>query len=332
MSKNILIVGGAGYLGSHMTLKLQEKGFTPIVLDNLSTGHRHAVQHAELIVGDMGDAACLKYLFSKRPIDAVMHFASCIEVGESVKNPGKYYQNNVANTLTLLRALVQAKIKHFIFSSSAAVYGEPRYTPIDETHPLCPVNPYGRSKWMVEQMLEDFSRGHGLQYAALRYFNAAGADPLSRVGEEHPHESHLIPLMLAASLGERDALTVYGEDYQTPDGTCVRDYVHVDDLCEAHLLTLQALWEGEGNRIYNLGTGRGYSVREVIAMVEKVTGRKVPVVKGERRAGDPAVLVADPGKAVRELGWKARYKALEVIVDHAWRFLKEKSVKECRVD
>jgi UDP-glucose 4-epimerase len=316
----ILVVGGAGYIGSHMVLKLQAKGFKPLVLDNFSTGHRHAVAGVEWIEGDCGDQLLLERIFASLPILAVMHFASCIEVGESVRHPGKYYHNNVANTLNLLSALENRPIKAFIFSSSAAVYGEPQYTPIDETHPLLPLNPYGRSKLMVEQMLQDFEKSQGLRYMALRYFNAAGADPQSRVGEEHPHESHLIPLVLQAALAQRPFITVYGRDYPTADGSCIRDYVHVDDLCEAHLLALQALLEGAESKSYNLGTGYGYSVLEVIRKAEQVTKTKIPIQEGQRRPGDPAVLVADPQRAMHDLAWQPQYPDLSMMIKHSWNF------------
>lgn len=321
-TKNILVVGGAGYIGSHMVLKLKAKGFTPIVLDNLSTGHRHAVKEVEFIQGDMGDSPLLEQVFSAWPMLAVMHFASFIEVGESVANPGKYYHNNVANTINLLRALIKAKINAFIFSSSAAVYGEPHYTPIDEAHPLAPLNPYGRSKRIVEEMLLDFMHSDGLRYAALRYFNATGADPLGRVGEEHPHESHLIPLILQVAKKQRRTITIYGEDYPTPDGSCVRDYVHVEDLCEAHLLALQALLDGGSpSKTYNLGTGCGYSVKQVVDIAQQVTQCPIPLTIGPRRPGDPAILVAAPQCAMRELHWQPQYPDIETMIAHSWRFI-----------
>jgi UDP-glucose 4-epimerase len=273
----ILVVGGAGYIGSHMVLALQEAGFTPIVLDNLSTGHRDAVLNAELIVGDMNDTVLLQQLFQSYNIAAVMHFASFIEVGESVKNPLKYYQNNVAATLTLLECMLKNNIKHFIFSSTAAVYGEPQYTPIDEAHDIAPINPYGHSKAMVEQVLHDLSLSHDLHYASLRYFNAAGADPLGRLRERHEPESHLIPIVLQAIEGEREYIKVNGRDYPTLDGTCVRDYVHVADLCQAHLLALKKLMAGEKKIIANLGTGHGFSVQQVIEAAKAVTQKPITV-------------------------------------------------------
>jgi len=321
-SKKILVVGGAGYIGSHMVLHLQAKGFEPLVLDNLSTGHRHAVNHAELIIGDMGDTALLEKIFSSHSIRAVMHFASFIEVGESVRDPLKYYENNVANTIRLLRSLIQWNINTIIFSSSAAVYGEPHHTPINETHPLAPLSPYGHSKKMIEQILADLSLSHGLRYAVLRYFNAAGADPEGRAGEEHPQESHLIPLILQVAKKQRETMTIYGKDYPTEDGTCIRDYVHVSDLCEAHLLALHALWEGQSNKIYNLGTGIGHSVQRVIDGVQNITQQKIPITHGPRRFGDAAILVADPALAMRELDWKPKYPELDTIIKHSWDYCK----------
>lgn len=320
-TKNILVVGGAGYIGSHMVLKLKANGFEPIVLDNFSTGHPHAIQGVELINGDMGDSQLLARIFSTWPILAVMHFASFIEVGESVVNPGKYYHNNVVNSVNLIRALIKAGIHIFIFSSSAAVYGEPHYTPIDEAHPIAPLNPYGRSKRIVEEILFDFMQSDGLRYVALRYFNAAGADSQGRIGEEHPHESHLIPLVLQVAAQRRKAITIYGEDYPTPDGSCIRDYVHVEDLCEAHLLSLQALLNGAPSNTYNLGTGCGYSVKQIVDMAQQVTQCNIPSISGPRRLGDPAILVADPQCAMRELSWKPQYPDIATMIAHSWHFL-----------
>lgn len=316
--KPILVVGGAGFIGSHMVLCLQRAGFTPIVFDNLSTGHRDAVINAELIVGDLSDHHQLKKLFETYDFLAVMHFASFIQVGESVVKPAQYYQNNVVGTLQLLNAMLHAKVHNFIFSSTAAVYGEPRYTPMDEQHPLSPVNPYGHSKRMVEQILEDFANAYHLRYASLRYFNAAGADPEGRLSERHEPETHLIPLILRAAKNSQSAITIFGRDYSTPDGTCVRDYIHVNDLCEAHLLALQALLNGQSQMIYNLGTGQGYSVQEVIDAAKAVTQNEINVIEGSRRLGDPAVLVADPSRAFKELGWTLKYPELTTIIKHAW--------------
>ncbi len=316
----ILIIGGAGYIGSHMVLALQAHGMTPIVLDNLSTGHRDAVINAECIIGDMSDKNLLREIFTKYNISAVMHFASFIEVAESVKNPAKYYHNNVANLFPLLDVMAECNIKQFIFSSSAAVYGEPQYNPVNEKHPLAPINPYGRTKRMVEEIITDYAASNGMQYAILRYFNAAGSDPKGRVGERHPHESHLIPLVLATARGERAHITVYGNDYATPDGACVRDYVHVTDLCDAHLLALQALQEGKQQLIYNLGNGQGFSVMQVIAAARSITGCNIPVNLAERRAGDPAILVADASLIKQELNWRPQFGNLHTIIEHAWGF------------
>lgn len=323
-TKLILVVGGAGYIGSHMVLCLQEAGFTPVVYDNLSTGHRDAVLNSELIVADLADKKKLEKVFSSYPFLAVMHFASFIQVNESVRHPAKYYENNVSNTLNLLNAMIKTEVKHFIFSSTAAVYGNPQYTPIDEKHLLLPVNPYGQSKRMVEQILEDYANAYDFNYASLRYFNAAGADPAGRLTERHEPETHLIPLILQAVAGERDHITVYGRDYPTPDGTCIRDYVHVMDICQAHLLALKKITSDNSNCIYNLGTGEGYSVQEVIDTAMQVTGRSIKIVEGKRRAGDPPILIADALLAQKELGWIPQYSALSKIVEHAWGSLKYK--------
>jgi UDP-glucose 4-epimerase len=314
----ILVVGGAGYIGSHMVLALQQAGYHVVVLDNLSKGYRDAVLNAELIVGDMGDKQLLTTLFSSRRFSAVMHFASFIEVGESVQFPAKYYQNNVAATLTLLEVMLAHKVDQFIFSSTAAVYGEPHYAPIDEAHPIAPINPYGRSKWMVEEIIKDYAKSDNLRYAILRYFNAAGADPQGRLRERHEPESHLIPLILQVAAGLREVITVNGRDYATEDGTCVRDYVHVSDLCSAHLLALEALSQREENVLCNLGTGQGYSVQQVLDVARLVTGHAIPTVDGPRRPGDPAVLVAEATLAKRVLNWTAVYSDLTTIVKHAW--------------
>ncbi len=317
-TKNILVVGGAGYIGSHMTDFLQRFGYTPVVLDDLSTGHRDAVLDNELIVGSLRDISLLDQIFKSRTFDAVMHFASFIQVGESMHNPIKYYQNNVAHTLNLLNAMIKHNVKKFIFSSTAAVYGEPQYTPIDEHHPIAPINPYGRSKQMVERVLQDLSAAQGFCYAALRYFNAAGADPAGRLTERHEPETHLIPLVLQVARGDREAVTIHGRDYLTPDGTCIRDYIHVTDLCDAHLKSLHALDQGKTQSVYNLGTGQGYSVQQIVDVAREVTQRKIPVIYGPRRIGDPAILVADAKQAMRELKWTPVNSDLRTIIQHAW--------------
>ncbi len=318
MPDTILVVGGAGYIGSHMVKRLRRAGFHAVVADDLSAGRREATLGAPLHVGDIGDAAFVDALLAETRPAAVMHFASFIQVGESVVDPAKYYRNNVAATQVLLEGMRAHGVARFIFSSTAAIFGDPEYVPIDEAHPKAPINPYGRSKWFVEQMLEDFDRAYGLKSTCLRYFNAAGADPEGELGECHEPETHLIPLILQVASGRRAHITVYGDDYATPDGTCVRDYIHVEDLCEAHLLALRRLLEGGASARYNLGNGNGYSVREVIEAVRRVTGHAIPVVAGARREGDPPVLVADARAARATLGWQPRYADLDAIVAHAW--------------
>jgi len=320
MTLKILVVGGAGYIGSHMVQRLGDEGAQVTTLDNLVSGHRDAVLGGEFVAGDMADRALLDSLMAARNFDAVMHFASYIEVGESVRLPAKYYRNNVANTLTLLEAMQRAGIDRFIFSSTAAIFGTPQYTPIDEQHPRLPINPYGRTKLMVEDILGDYTRAYDLRAVCLRYFNAAGADPAGRLGERHDPESHLIPLALQTAAGRRSAISMFGTDYDTPDGTCIRDYVHIADLCDAHWRALQSLLEGGSSAAYNLGNGEGFSVREVIETVRRVTGRSFVVKEEARRAGDPPRLVANAHAARTQLGWTPRYPALETIVEHAWNF------------
>ena len=317
----LLVVGGAGYIGSHMVQHLLSAGHSVVIADNFSTGFRDALvvpgvtAVAEL---DIADNAALSDLFSSYSFDAVLHFASFIQVGESVGEPSKYYANNLSATLTLLQAMVKAGVQRFIFSSTAAVYGDPAYVPIDEAHPKAPINPYGRSKWMVEQVLEDFDRAYGLKSVCLRYFNAAGSDPGGRLGERHEPETHLIPLVLQAASGRRPAITVFGRDYDTPDGTCIRDYIHVADLVAAHALALDYLQLGGDSSAFNLGNGNGFSVQEVIETARQVTGREITVVDAARRPGDPPRLVADARKARSVLGWQPRFADLETILAHAW--------------
>lgn len=314
----ILVVGGAGYIGSHMVKLLLGGGYQTLTLDNLSSGYRDAVLGGEFIHADLADRPALDRLFAEKKIDAVMHFASFIQVGESVKEPAKYYENNVTNTLNLLDAMVARGIKRFIFSSSAAVYGNPVTVPIPEDHPKNPINPYGRTKWMVEQILEDYDRAYGLKSVCLRYFNAAGADPEGQLGERHEPETHLIPLILRAASGRAPDIKVFGRDYATPDGTCIRDYVHVADLCDAHRLALDSLLKGGESAVYNLGNGNGFSVAEVIAATERVTGKKIPVTDAPRRAGDPPSLVANAANARAALGWQPQHDDLDAIIAHAW--------------
>jgi len=320
MKAAILVVGGAGYVGSQMVRHLCRAGYHPVVLDNLSGGRREAFGPARLVVADLGDPGALNALMQAFDFKAVMHFASFIQVGESVADPAKYYDNNVGNTVRLLDAMVRHKIGCFIFSSTAAIFGEPEYVPIDEKHPKAPINPYGRSKLMVEQILNDFDRAYGLRSSCLRYFNAAGADPDALTGECHEPETHLIPLVLQAASGRRAAITVYGENYETPDGTCIRDYIHVCDLCDAHLLALEALLDGGASTHYNLGNGAGYSIMDVIAAAERVTGSAIARESGTRRPGDPPVLVADSTLAKAALRWTPKFADLDTIIEHAWQW------------
>jgi UDP-glucose 4-epimerase len=315
----ILVTGGAGYIGSHVVKELLSQGHQPIVFDNLHTGHRKAVKNAVFIEGDLSDARKLKETFQSYPIHVVLHFAADCLVGESVQNPVKYFKNNVKNSLQLIEILEEFEITKLVFSSSAAVYGEPREIPISEEHPCAPTNPYGETKWIFEKVLQAFHDAGKLDFISLRYFNAAGADPEGELGEDHSPETHLIPLVIKTAM-DGTSVPVYGKDYNTPDGTCVRDYIHVADLANAHLLALRNLEEGKISGIYNLGNGNGYSVREVIEMVEKVTGRKVTVVDSPRRPGDPARLVASSEKIRKELGWISRYPDLETIVETAWQW------------
>lgn len=315
---NILVIGGAGYIGSHMVKLLGLMGCEVTTLDNLSSGHRDAVLFGSFAEGDLADRALLAQLLQSGCYDAVMHFASFIQVGESVKDPAKYYENNVSNTLNLLDAMRTADVKRFIFSSTAATFGAPQYTPIDEVHPQNPINPYGRSKLMIEQVLGDYDRAYGFKSVCLRYFNAAGADPDGELGERHEPETHLIPLVLQAASGRRAHIEVFGRNYDTPDGTCIRDYIHINDLCTAHWLGLQSLMKGGGSQRYNLGNGNGFSVQEVIDTANRVTGRPVTVRDAPRRDGDPARLVADATLARQQLGWQPQFADLETMVRHAW--------------
>lgn len=318
----ILVCGGAGYIGSNMTAMLAGAGYEPIVFDNLSKGHRQAVKDAEFVQGDLADYELLLKTLGKYKIEVVMHFAALIEVGESVESPLKYYQNNVCNTRILLAAMESAGVNKFVFSSSAAVYGIPEAVPIVEDSRKEPINPYGQTKLVVERMCHFQSQTGRLRYASLRYFNAAGAGSNCSLGEDHSPESHLIPLVIAAAMGKRREAKIFGTDYPTDDGTCIRDYIHIDDLCRAHLLALVKL-EENNELVYNLGNGKGYSVREVIEAVKKVSGREFAVVETERRAGDPPILTADASKAVRELGWKVQFPKLEGIVATAWKWHSE---------
>ncbi|MBU0498483.1 MAG: UDP-glucose 4-epimerase GalE [Gammaproteobacteria bacterium] len=314
----ILVTGGAGYIGSHMVKRLAQEGYSVVTLDNLSTGYADAVRYGEFVRGDTGDAVLLGRLFEENEFAAVMHFSAFSLVGESVSDPAKYYRNNFSSTQNLLDAMLRHGVSRFIFSSTAAIFGEPIYSPMDEAHPNSPINPYGRSKLMVEGMLGDYDQAYGLRSVSLRYFNAAGADPEGELGERHEPETHLIPLVLQAASGRRDRIAVYGTDYETGDGSCVRDYIHVWDLCEAHLQALKWLLADGLTRVFNLGNGQGYSVREVIEVAREVTGVNIRVEEVARRAGDPAILVADAALAERELGWHRCFPSLEQIIRHAW--------------
>ncbi len=316
----VLVLGGAGYIGSHTLLHLRTAGVDAFAYDNLSVGHRAAVLDADLVAGDLADGDLLERTLRSRGVDAVFHFAACCYVGESVENPEKYYRNNVVNAITLLSAMRRAGVSLYVFSSTCATFGNPLRPTLAEDHPQDPINPYGRTKLMMEQMLPDWERAYGLRSVCLRYFNAAGADPSGRIGEDHEPETHLIPLVLRAALGLAPPVRILGTDYDTPDGTCIRDYIHVNDLAEAHRLALEHLRAGGASGHFNLGNGQGYSVREVIAAAERVTGRTVPAVTAPRRAGDPPRLVADWRKARERLGWTPRFGDLDTIIETAWRW------------
>ena len=342
--QTILVPGGAGFIGSHTILALHEAGFNTVVLDNFSNGHRDSVLAGELVEGDISDSALLDKVFSDHKIDAVVHFAAFIEAGESMVSPLSFYENNTAGSMSLLSAMKRADVKRIVFSSTAAVYGQPSETAdpeatLIETLPKAAINPYGESKWAVECMLRDCARAHGLQAIALRYFNAAGSDPEGRIGERHDPESHLIPLVLQAASGARADIKIFGTDYPTPDGTCIRDYIHVCDLADAHVKALQHLFDlpqaseakttrapnyGEGfYDAFNLGTGRGFSVREVIDVARKVTGISFTAIEQARRAGDPPALVANAEKAAKTFYWHPRYPELSKMVEHAWNFMQK---------
>jgi UDP-glucose-4-epimerase GalE len=315
----VLVTGGAGYIGSHAAKALHRAGYRVLVYDNLVAGHRAAVKFGDLVEGDILDTDGLTEVLRRQQVFAVMHFAAFLDVGESVRDPSKYYRNNVAGAASVLSAMAAAAVKHFVFSSTCATYGEPIETPIAETHPQQPINSYGESKLAIERALPHFERAHGMSWVALRYFNAAGADPDGEIGEDHEPEIHVIPRAIEAATGGR-RLEVFGDDYPTPDGTCLRDYVHVSDLADAHLRALETIVETGKSGAYNLGTGRPHSVREVIDTVERVSGRAVPWALGPRRPGDPAVLYAAPHKAQAELHWTPRHADLDAIVRTAWNW------------
>ncbi|WP_456370677.1 UDP-glucose 4-epimerase GalE [Thermodesulfatator atlanticus] len=324
MAKKILVTGGAGYIGSHVVKLLDEKGFEPVIVDNLSAGHRDAVLAGDLFVEDLRDKEIIDKLFDAEEPLAVMHFAAYIVVPESVSDPLKYYENNLSATINLLQIAAKHKVSAFIFSSSAAVYGIPQEVPIPEDHPVLPINPYGQSKAVVEQMLSDCAKAYGLPYVSLRYFNAAGADPSGMIGEAHDPETHLIPLLLQTALGKRLKFFLYGTDYDTPDGTCIRDFIHVNDLAQVHLLALEHLLNGGKSLVLNCGYGHGYSVKEVLEETERVTGQKIPYEVQDRRPGDPPVLVARTDKAREILGFKPEFDDLSLIIETAWHWEKNR--------
>ncbi|MEM8720699.1 MAG: UDP-glucose 4-epimerase GalE [Cyanobacteria bacterium P01_G01_bin.39] len=326
----ILVTGGAGYIGSHSVLALQQAGYEVIVLDNLVYGHQDLVEKVlgvKLIVGDTCDRSLLRQLFEKHQIDAVMHFAAYAYVGESVTQPAKYYENNVIGTFTLLEAMRSAGVNRFVFSSTCATYGIPQSVPITEDQPQQPINPYGATKLMVERILQDFDQAYDFRSVCLRYFNAAGADPQGRLGEDHSPETHLIPLVLQTALGQRESISIYGTDYNTPDGSCIRDYLHVMDIAQAHILALEYLMQDGKTDVFNLGNGSGFSVKEVINTARKITGKTITVEQGDRRPGDPPALVGSGDKARHILGWQPQYSDLEDIITHAWQWHQKRHLK-----
>lgn len=318
--KNILVVGGAGYIGSHTCKELHKRGFNPIVFDNLIYGHREFVKWGEFVLGDLADIEQLRLVFKKYQIDAVMHFAAFAYVGESVTEPEKYYINNVCNTVNLLKVMREFNVKHFIFSSTCATYGNPINLPITENHPQNPINPYGKTKLMLETILADYSHAYDFNYVTLRYFNASGCDPDLDVGENHSPETHLIPLILDAAIGKRESIKVFGSDYDTRDGTAVRDYIHVLDLADAHILSLEYLLNGGKSNIFNLGNGEGFTVQEVVDVAKSVTGRDFKVEYVPRREGDPATLIGSSEKITALLGWKPKFNDINTIVETAWKW------------
>lgn len=320
--KNILVTGGAGYIGSHCCKELFQKGYHPVTVDNLVYGHRKNVKWGDFFQGHIGDRKVVEKVFGKYDIEAVMHFAAYAYVGESVTDPRKYYHNNLCGTIDLLHCMLDCGINKIIFSSTCATYGLPQRIPIDETHSRKPISPYGKSKFMTEEILKDYDKAYGMRFISLRYFNAAGADSDGEIGEEHNPETHLIPLVLAVAGGHSKNLRVFGSDYETQDGSCIRDYIHVTDLARAHILALENLLDGGSSDFINLGTGKGSSVLEIIDIASRVTGRKIPYVAAARRPGDPAVLIASNTKAGQILGWQPEYTGIEDIIRTAWNWHK----------
>lgn len=317
---SVVVAGGAGYIGSHMVRMLAESGYRPVVVDNMATGHPEAVTNATLRQGDIGDIAFMRDVLQEFRPACVMHFAAASLVGESVVAPAKYWRNNLVQTLSLLDTMLECDVRQFIFSSTAAVYGDPVEVPMTELHPRQPINPYGQSKLAVENVLADYGKAYGLRSITFRYFNAAGAHPDGSLGELHEPETHLIPLVLQVASGRRELIARFGSNFPTRDGSCIRDYVHVQDLCDAHLLALRQLGEGAASTVYNLGNGEGHSVNEVIETARRVTGHPIPLRDDPPRAGDPPVLVADAARARKELGWTPKYAALDTIIAHAWQW------------
>ncbi|MGJ5672626.1 MAG: UDP-glucose 4-epimerase GalE [Nostochopsis sp.] len=321
--RTILVTGGAGYIGSHAVLALLQAGYEVIILDNLVYGHRDLVEkvlQVELVVGDTSDRPLLDKLFQNYDIAAVMHFSAYAYVGESVTNPAKYYRNNVLGTFTLLEAMLEASVNKFVFSSTCATYGVPQTIPIPENHPQNPINPYGFTKLMVERILSDFGHAYDFKSVIFRYFNAAGADPSGKLGEDHNPETHLIPLVLQTALGKRESISIFGTDYPTADGTCIRDYIHVTDLANAHVLGLEYLLTGGDSEVFNLGNGSGFSVKEVIEAAKSITGHDLKIVECDRRPGDPPALIGSSDKARKILNWQPQYSNLEQIISHAWQW------------
>ncbi|WP_173915561.1 UDP-glucose 4-epimerase GalE [Halobacillus sp. Marseille-Q1614] len=320
----VLVCGGAGFIGSHAVAQLLDKNESVVVLDNLQKGHKKAIlEGAKYYNGDLRDKDFLNKVFTENKLDSVIHFAADSLVGESVEEPLKYYDNNVYGAVCLLTAMAEHNVKRIVFSSTAAAYGEAERMPIQETDPTVPTNPYGETKLAIEKMLKWTEQAHGIEYVVLRYFNVAGADPEGRIGEDHRPETHLIPIILQVALGDREKVYIFGEDYETKDGTCVRDYIHVTDLVDAHLLAIYHLKEGKGSATYNLGNGEGFTVKEVVDAARRVTGRDIPAEAAPRRAGDPAQLVASSEKAIRDLGWKPKYSDLDTMIETAWNWFKK---------
>ncbi len=328
LGKTVLVVGGAGYIGSHVVKMLHQRGYEPVVYDNLSRGNRSALKWGAFVEGELSDKELLKQTLLEHRILSVMHFAAFAYVGESVREPALYYRNNVADTLTLLEAMAEVGSENFIFSSSCATYGEPVELPITEDHPQNPINPYGRTKLMVEQMAADFESATGIRHVNLRYFNAAGADPDGELGEEHDPETHLIPIVMEVALGKRPHIAVFGDDYPTDDGTCVRDYIHVNDLAQAHVLALEYLLGGGASTSYNLGNGEGYSVNQVIEEVARISEAPIPIWNARRRPGDPARLIGSSARIRAELGWEPKYPELSKIIETAWNYHSKAAKKQ----